>query len=176
MTRWGDEPIAIDEELPDGQIKRSWYRSNHLIEVQILPPKKKPPEKPKPGRELDSLVAEKVMGFRWWRSSQTGRRAIFPDDKVQPWFKEVASGDESFCSDHDWAVPHYSTDIAAAWTVVKKLGDDGWSMNLEWKGSDRSYANTAEVSFSRSFVAHAVADTAPLAICLAAIRAIAKKS
>lgn len=55
----------------------------------------------KPCRELDALVAEKVMGLSIWRH---GRRVDYKtDDSVYN------------------RVPSYSTDIAAAWQVVERI-------------------------------------------------------
>jgi len=49
-----------------------------------------------PGRELDALVAEKVMGWTHYREEWGG---VVPD-----------------------SISHYSTDISAAWEVVEKMG------------------------------------------------------
>lgn len=57
----------------------------------------------KPGRELDEIVAEKVMG--WKRLSDPTYDWHSPDDGL------LAAG----------MVPFYSTDIAAAWRIVSKL-------------------------------------------------------
>lgn len=57
------------------------------------------------GRELDALVAIKVMGRSVvWPKSQTGA-PVFADAIVEPQY-----------------VPRYSTDIAAAWEVVDAVG------------------------------------------------------
>lgn len=56
----------------------------------------------KPGRELDALIAEKVM--RWNREhDECGLPpGVYGSDNIQPF-------------------PHYSTDISAAWEVVEKI-------------------------------------------------------
>jgi len=106
----------------------------------------------KAGQELDALVAEKVMGMRPgvdWHS---------------PCF------DEFFC---DNPCPRFSTSIAAAWEVFEwlcKRGDDiaevvqltfnvqnGW-----WCTSER----WTQIDVQGN------APTAPLAICLAALKAV----
>lgn len=113
------------------------------------------------GRELDALIAEKVMGWTWdestaWspsggRNSRTGR----PDD---PW----------------WWLPHYSTDIAAAWEVFEKIPMTIYAPHAslaagEYENVDQWVAEArlpSKESISES------ADTAPLAICLAALKAL----
>ena len=72
----------------------------------------------KAGRELDALVAEKVMG---WERGDTSRGFM----KWYPAGKRHKSG----CGEFD--IPGYSTDIAAAWEVVEKLGTSGrWVLHL----------------------------------------------
>ena len=110
------------------------------------------------GTELDQLVAEKVMGWN---------RFIYP-------FLFWTDADRVMRDQ----IPVYSTNISAAWEIVKKLASGNWTMHLEWKGADRNYANTAEVGFSslkEPYLAHSTADTAPLAICRAALKAMEEK-
>lgn len=64
------------------------------------------------GRELDALVAERVMGWadinqgtRKWTGIPPGRRS------------------DTFSLAQFVAVSHYSTDIAAAWIVTRKIKD-----------------------------------------------------
>ncbi|MHB8172129.1 MAG: BC1872 family protein [Thermincolia bacterium] len=57
----------------------------------------------KPGRELDALVAEKVMGERV-RSRGQLESCIMPGAN-KPWR----------------AIPNYSTDISASWEVIETL-------------------------------------------------------
>ena len=116
----------------------------------------------KPGRELDALVAEKVMGYdhgiagcRWCQKDITGSD---PYPRRNPHFD------------------HYSTDIKAAWEVVDKghlYGDcirqwprDGemvWQIGSPWWDLGRR---------DGGFLVIAEADTAAHAICLAALKAI----
>lgn len=114
----------------------------------------------KPGRELDALVAEKVMGLEPW----PGRPGAFKA-KVVPRGREPKP-----C-----LPPSYSTDIAAAWEVVGKLNRwhfeltrladlCGWeyrcTMKSAWPGVSGEHAiGTSEIS-------------APHAICLSAMKAV----
>ena len=106
------------------------------------------------GRELDALVAEKIMGLGQYHTPETHYEVI------------GCGAGCSFC-----IPPPYSTDIAAAWQVVEKLsmsgfwiikscrvsapGKDDW---IEW---DVMYQNQ-----------RAIADALPFAICLAALNAV----
>ena len=56
----------------------------------------------KAGRELDALVAEKVMGFPVKIGDITG---------------------EPYHAQFGYSMPNYSTDIAAAWEVLEKFTD-----------------------------------------------------
>jgi hypothetical protein len=102
----------------------------------------------KAGRELDALVAEKVMG-------------------LQPLRREVPPDPGAFLD-----LPHYSTDIAAAWEVVEKLTgrrdkDIGFALTVN--------PGTIGTSFSALDGTehwHVNASTAPLAICLAALKVV----
>lgn len=116
------------------------------------------------GDALDVLVAEKVMGWskgKYWGGSGATDR----------WFdggKELGSdhatpeghGDGDYYSpDESWSP---STDIRAAWEVVEKL--PGFGMTHMRDGS-------WHVAFGGGAFP-ASADTAPLAICRAALAAI----
>lgn len=100
----------------------------------------------KPGRELDALIAEKVMGM----NVQHGR----------VWSQEGKCLRET-------DLPSYSTDIAAAWEVVEKLklgllpDGDKWIAGQ----ADRAGLETSNLCWG---------DTAPHAICLAALNAVSQ--
>lgn len=113
------------------------------------------------GRELDALIAEKVMG---WRNLHVERHG---DD--YPRFGQPP-GVALDCVN----VPRFSTDIADAWKVVEALDTD--FLTLEYlTGVDPDAPSRrnwqAEFRLSRTY---AWADTAPLAICLAALKAVGK--
>lgn len=130
----------------------------------------------KPSRELDSLVAEKVMG--WKPGTSVGA------DGDGYWDAGFYKPNGTFTTH----IPPYSTDIAAAWEVVEKLTnirpDSGFNPEFElkceeghvdamiWHASleDRYTTTDWPDRFTIAF-----ADTAPHAICLAALRAVGVK-
>lgn len=73
------------------------------------------------GREMDALVAEKVMKLSvdrvWYDGPYPNRKGV---GEFTPMY---GRRQESGFPAHD--VPNYSTDIAAAWQVVEKLTDTG---------------------------------------------------
>jgi hypothetical protein len=67
-------------------------------------------KKMKAGRELDALVAERVMG--WYN---VGRGYLFGND--DSWGGDNPQTPDKGIQD----LPHYSTDIKAAWEVVERV-------------------------------------------------------
>jgi hypothetical protein len=118
-------------------------------------------EPPKAGRELDALVAEKVMGA---------------DPSTVHWHLSNAT----FLVDGKWVdvppVPHYSTDIAAAWEVVEKMSQKyHWRIQSPFDVGDEWYAGLTPRSvtgWNGRPDHYAGAPSAPLAICLAALKAV----
>jgi len=119
------------------------------------------------GRELDALVAERVMGLQPC-SDPIGRCEGAHLTPCQCWGlpdrQGVVAGGE---------LAAYSTDLTAAWTVVERLGVTGYTITLDhnldhpyqvecWTPDGREQKQSIEVH----------ADTAPLAICLAALKAV----
>lgn len=127
-------------------------------------------------RALDALVADRVMGWYVYFSEE-----VFVNKErcsLNDW-----GGREGAWSDLD-LVPPYSTDITAAWEVVKKLveTDDGWeiSINSMWAGGqDKMYFAqfydsliATPASRREQLKTRAGATKLPLAICLAALKSV----
>lgn len=103
-------------------------------------------------RKIDALVAEHVMGlYRVRKMRSKGVLLHNPNDR----------------DSHPQIVPFYSTCIKAAWEVVEKMPEfyirlhrllDGYRCEWYWINRDLH-------GFRRD------ADTAPMAICLAALKA-----
>lgn len=115
------------------------------------------------GRELDALVAEQVMG--WRRCS---------DDGSGYWEGRSPTNILSLILEE---VPHYSTDIAAAWQVIGRMRDLCWashSTDLTLDSEQPWWAWHFLHGVSQKTVREC-ADTAPLAICRAALKVMADK-
>lgn len=107
--------------------------------------------------ELDALVAEKIM-----------------DDPVDRQIVDQHGFEIILCRSRQ-VLPRYSTDIAAAWTVVEKLGEDGFLLyRVSNRPIWRAQFNLAEAVFD--WPGYADAETAPLAICRAALSAVARRA
>ncbi len=98
----------------------------------------------KPGRELDALIAKKVMGF------------IHPELHL-PVLCEICQPE------------HYSTDIATAWEVVDAIryNHGGGCLGLYRNGDETWWA-----SFNGEDAPGETGESAPHAICMAALAAI----
>jgi hypothetical protein len=134
------------------------------------------------GRELDAAVAVVLFGWEWfaverhyepprgremWRSlrdPKSGYYGVFP----------VARGDEPIWDTYGQRPPKFSTDIFAAWQVAEKMHEGGDCLNLSYQtgcfvGDVRKRGWAA---YFRMSEAYAAADTAPLAICKVALKAV----
>lgn len=132
------------------------------------------------GRELDALVAEKVMGWVW----ATAGLGV-PEDRRRAWLKptlssidiewrgEIKAKHRGVAAAEFGDVPHYSTSIADAWTVVEKLnnniGDvhlyatrDGFSVHIHEDGTEDVWRASVDPRDGGM----------PLAICRAALCAV----
>jgi hypothetical protein len=140
----------------------------------------------KPGPEMDAAVAEIVMGWKWWRSSATGRRCMYAPGKNGNWMQTPADGTEPLVN--DWStnpsnIPYYSRSLAAVWEVVAHivhspgLNDQGvklWQLDsLGFTCCEHDEDGTHGVwrcVLGRDDQSElATADTAPEAICKAAL-------
>lgn len=107
------------------------------------------------GRELDALVAEKVMGLLATTGGSGAKTNYYArSSEVAPWEN----------------TPHYSTDIAAAWLVVEAMAGRDMQLSLDMFGGDPWWAEFADRQYVKG--AQATATTAPHAICLAALKAM----
>ena len=110
----------------------------------------------KAGRELDALVAEKVMGMKLDAAAGWNHPSLVQGTplKIIP--------------------PKYSTDIAAAWQVVQNLRERGWYFDIGDKPSD--YEDMASPRVWSAFVDRVIfgadADTPMEAICLVALKSV----
>lgn len=106
------------------------------------------------GREMDALVAEKVMGH----------------EVSSYWFRGVDVGHESLGNNLGRNLAKYSTDIAAAWDVVDATKHP-FEIFISGK-KNIPFASAKIIIGDDCF--EVSADTAPLAICRAALMAVLK--
>jgi hypothetical protein len=114
------------------------------------------------GRDLDRLVAEKVMGG----FSGVGDIQVYTVGDVQ----YIGEEEEIVVG-----LPRYSTDIAAAWEVLDKLGPEWWPEVGRMMYGEEWYCEICRGGPTPADVGppfRVVAPTAPLAICLAALKAV----
>lgn len=117
------------------------------------------------GRELDVLIAEKVMGWTWYKTGRGARMLC------EPHHGQLADGSEPIANLATFSVPLYSSDIAAAWSIVEKMQELGWTFAIELFEDNGNYSAYFKNTQNRDrYVGNA--DTAPLAICLAALKAL----
>ena len=119
----------------------------------------------KAGRELDVLVFQKVMGGgRVWSGLEV---AV---EKGHPGYYYIPSGKPWKTHSIDAKqVPLYSENISAAWKVVEKVAEIGISTNIEHYGGKSEIIVTMPNCRGGKVLE---AETAPLAICLAALKAV----
>jgi hypothetical protein len=123
------------------------------------------------GRELDALVAEKVMGVVWRKVGVNGVVKATLDPLGYYSQHEECRPDFPRWSDYCRDVPAYSTDIAAAWQVVEHMATNHYRW---WEMARRPFKDGlgALVNFTGDPKDSCVAPTVPLAICLAALKAV----
>lgn len=128
----------------------------------------------KTGRELDALIAEKVMGL------SLAHMPDARDSKSGVIVSEISDSDVYFWDgrERDWSpIPNYSTDVAAAWEVVEKFKSKKiefalirdvsiWQASFQWNDSFPYHWDCIE---------WVDGETAPHAICLAALKAVGVK-
>ena len=122
----------------------------------------------KPGRELDAIVAEKVMGWEKFLIDQSAPY-YSDEDKKRGYFWMIGTVSVG-CTNNDGSpkCPRYSTNIAAAWEVVEKLRGvwDIRSMSTTWVVRLSIQVGTSDKRVG------AEAETVQHAICLAALKAM----
>lgn len=106
-----------------------------------------------PGRELDLEIAVRVMGWRWPAGVSAAASKILSPEGVRMDLIRV---------------PHFSTNMAAAWRVAEKLRREGWSMVAGGNHVGWSIAFSLEGGDPGSGSNAAM----PLAICIAALKAL----
>lgn len=117
-------------------------------------------------RELDALVAEKVMGCKVTvLDSESG---LF-DCGCGAWEHQGSYFDEG--DEEEWSsLARYSTDIAAAWKVVAAMQAKNWAWIID---NMQDYLGSWQAHFEyETSVVTAESENVCEAICLAALKAV----
>lgn len=118
-------------------------------------------------RKIDAMVAEKIYGWRWVRVPGGKMELAHPDDATG------FMGDDSINLRHP---PRFSTDPSAAWSVVDKMGRDGYLFDIDnFTGTDAEPWNVRCNKRGTDWDDTAVvgeASTPMLAACLCCLRAV----
>lgn len=125
-----------------------------------------------PGKELDTLIALKVMGWRQVGAWEDDGEPIYADDR------DNTRG--------SFDILPYSSDMTAAWKVVERLQSPemarpwrrrDFAISREDRTCDGLWCVTTDTAAPHGTSPNgesvfAKAETAPLAICLAALKAV----
>lgn len=140
-----------------------------------------------PGRELDTLIAE-MLGWRWWPffdEEKGWMKDLYPPTApVHSWpYSDNAPPLDGLPYEncyHFSRMPRFSSDIAAAWEVVEFMRSGHLLVDIACHGenSESFYGIFGDwwewrcgVSIKNNTqMVYEYADTAPHAICLAALR------
>lgn len=132
----------------------------------------------KSSREIDELIADKVMGLKR-KSRIHGTTSEIDIYTANPYFFGSVRKEDL----HHVQPRPYSTNIADAWEVVEKLGRwHGFDFMIVMPDPEQTFhLRTYEAGWyeatndgpERRVVSDA--DTAPLAICLAALKAVSQE-
>lgn len=115
------------------------------------------------GRELDALVAEKVMGVPRREIRIKGETNTHPVWTESRWFQD---GQQDRYQMEAFGGPKpYSTDVAAAWALAQHF-DSFYLLKVADRYTCR--ISDFDMTWSRAHTS----ETAPLAICLAALKAV----
>lgn len=99
-------------------------------------------------RDIDAKVA-RMMGYQPWVDGEKVSILLDDDD-----------------------CPHYSTDVAAAMQLLDQIYAQGWGIELQrWRGGPEPQ-DQWEATFEDQQTYTAAASTLPMAICLAALKAV----
>jgi hypothetical protein len=130
------------------------------------------------GKEIDALIAEKVMG--WHKGDSYGREVWLDTDER---YQRGIARENGFEDDEDFHLLHWhpSESILWAWEVIEKMQeiDSHWSPGVNWDDDDGDGNPMWVASFTyygedeSQFQQNEVWDkSAPLAICRAALLAV----
>ena len=137
-------------------------------------------DKLKVGRKLNILIAKNVMGWTHWENCNDGDWEG-PDDVT---FFANFSGEFGLAvyePGYDEPTFYFapSTDLQDAWDVVEKMKDKSWLITIQnchdKTGHNYQWCVIMANNDPESEAVEGMASTVPLAICLAALKAVGYK-
>lgn len=120
------------------------------------------------GRELDALIVDKVMGWAW-NTHNPRNHIMWNPDTGGVGIVVFHDGGEGDGVIQVLDVPYYSSDIAAAWEVIGKMIEQGTFINLGHGGLVWRVNISTRYMYERLEFEGITAESAPLAICRAAL-------
>lgn len=113
-------------------------------------------------RKIDALVAEYVTELTIYTKCLKNHKPWCGAEKCSLECKELQG----------WSLPHYSTEWGPAGVVVEKLTEAkrwNWGISIYARDHSKVFVSITDETFTK--ITDAIAETAPLAICLAALKA-----
>lgn len=122
----------------------------------------------KQGKELDALIAEKVMGLDLCICTYAEFRLHFEKMNYEPCPPRFgSSGICNKCGKHYVQSHPYSSSIGYAWDVVEKMQADGWAFIID---NMEDFLGNWKAHFEKDKSVRVYVDeSASLAICVAAL-------
>lgn len=130
------------------------------------------------GEELDKLICEKLDGWRWVKNSKNANgwacNGLCGENcSKEEEFKKWNQDNKKFNGWVSPSTPHFSTDIAAAWEVVEKVRELGFDAIVVMHQDRIPYCQFVKPIDEDNIEEYlGTAETAPLAICRAALKAV----
>ena len=134
-------------------------------------------------RELDGLVAEKIMGYTieiqeitQWTSSRIKHWIDNKDRAVASQFMDLENAKiEGWRS--NGGLPYYSSNMADAWTIVERMcfNEYPYEFELSRGGDYDEMGNSNGRWYCQIGTAKVSEKTAEMAICMAALKSIGEK-
>lgn len=117
-------------------------------------------------RRMDALVAEKVMGRKVWYDEDA-------HGDLHIWWEYFVDESDGGVAGVQRLLAPYTTDWAAAGQVVEKMRADGWNVSIVFKDTFPRLFWRVDFEKPREMQEGSErVDSAPLAICNAALRAL----
>ena len=126
-----------------------------------------------PGRELDELVAEKVLGWNVFMGTEIPESITMrdvPEDRRHLKRVWVRGGVRMACEECG-DMPAFSEDISAAFRVVEEIRGCGFNVTIGFSWVFEAWVCECSNIFTKKYYTK-IEFSQPMAICLAALKAV----